>query len=273
MTNNIRKKKLEEIKKHNRMIMKKWCKITLSIIMITGAVFYHNNEINKIKEQKQSEIIELQDKLAFEEKNSMAYEIMYNTVNKQVNTYKQERDNAVAQYDKIKEQIKYSKLNNGVPNRGSYPDKPLTEYPVVTIDEMNEFIKQVSPSDSPFIGKGETFLKASQMSGLDPYYIFSHASLESGYGCSPIATCKNNYYGIAAYNESPDSAYHMGDNLDDGIINGAIWIRKHYIDKGYNTLNKMVYQGKYCLYDNGEPSDKWVDDISIIASKQPKEVE
>lgn len=264
---NNRKTKLEKIKKHNKMIMRRLCKVMLGVSVISGMIYYHNYEINKLKNQNQLEIIELQDKLAFEEKNTMAYEIMYNTVSQKVNTYKQERDQAVSEYNRIQEQIKYSKLNNQVPNRGDYANKTLTEYPIVTIDEMNEFIKDVSPSDSPFIGKGETFLKASQITGLDPYYIFSHASVESGYGRSDIAVTKNNYYGIAAFNNNPDNAYNMGDNLDEGIINGAIWIKKNYIDKGYNTLNKMVYLGKYCLYDDGTPSDKWVNDISTIAVK------
>lgn len=267
MTNNNRKKRLQEVQKHNRMVMKRLCKVLLGFSVMTGMVWYHNHEINKLKIQNQTEVNELKDRLAFEEKNTMAYEIMYNNVSQKVNTYKQERDEAVAQYNHIQEQIKYSKLNNKTPNRGDYANKTLTEYPIVTIDEMNEFIKDVSPSDSPFIGKGETFLKASQLTGLDPYYIFSHASVESGYGRSNIAVSKNNYYGIAAFNNDPNNAYHMGNNIDEGIINGAIWIKKNYIDKGYNTLNKMVYLGKYCLYDDGTPSDKWVNDISTIACK------
>ena len=39
------------------------------------------------------------------------------------------------------------------------------------------------------------------------------------------------------------------------------------VNTQYNTLNKMAYDGKYCLTDDGEPSEKWVNDISSIASK------
>ena len=127
MTNNNRKKRLQEVQKHNRMVMKRLCKVLLGFSVMTGMVWYHNHEINKLKIQNQTEVNELKDKLAFEEKNTMAYEIMYNNVSQKVNTYKQERDEAVAQYNHIQEQIKYSKLNNKTPNRGDYANKTLTE--------------------------------------------------------------------------------------------------------------------------------------------------
>lgn len=264
MNNNIKERK--EIRR-KKMIRRRLFKVLCGVVTVVGMAAYHNHEINKVKQQKELQIIQLQQQIALTEKDVETYKLMYNTLSNKINKYKQERDEAVDQYNYINEQIKYSKLSTGTPNRGSYNNKNLTEYPIVTINEMNDYIESVAPSDSPFIGRGETFLKASKLTGLDPYYIFSHASVESGYGKSVIAKTKHNYYGIASFNYNPNNAYHMGSNIDEGIINGALWIKKNYIDKGYNTLNKMIYEGSYCLTDDGQPSQKWADDISYIATQ------
>lgn len=250
----------------NNKIVKTTIKVLCGALCVASFVAYHRYEINQVKQQKDVEIVELQKELSLKENDVMAYKIMYNSVSKKINGYKQERDEAITKYNDIEEQIKYSKLTYGTPNRGDFGVKKLTEYPIVTIDEMNEYIESVAPSDSPFIGKGETFLKASHITNLDPYYIFAHASVESGYGNSNIAVTKHNYFGIASFNYDPNNAYHMGNNLDEGIIQGALWIKKNYTNKGYDTLTKMVYDGSYCLTDSGEPSQKWIDDISYIAT-------
>lgn len=266
MNNNERRQILDEIKMKNRKRRLKLFKVLCGVVAIAGAVSYHNMTLTKVKSRYDNQILQLQNQISLKEKDILVYKTMYDTTAKQIDTYKAERDNAVSKYNYISEQIKYSKLNYGTPNRGSYATQNLTEFPIITIDEMNKYIEEICPSDSPFIGKGETFLKASQMTGLDPKYLFSHAAVESGYGLSPIAVTKNNYFGIAAFNDNPNNAYHMGDNIDDGIINGAMWIKQNYTNKGYTSLRSMAFDGKYCLYDDGTPSDKWVSDISAIAT-------
>lgn len=96
---------------------------------------------------------------------------------------------------------------------------------------------------SRFKGKGYVFIQASKESGLSPIYIFAHAALESGFGSSHLARVNNNYFGINAIDADPGQAYHMGDSVDQGIINGAIWIKRNYYDNGYTTLNSMSSAG------------------------------
>ena len=53
----------------------------------------------------------------------------------------------------------------------------------------------------------------------------------------------------------------MGDSVDDGIINGAVWIKNNYYNQGYTTLNEMVYAGNYA-----SAKGKWVNGITSIAN-------
>jgi beta-N-acetylglucosaminidase len=51
----------------------------------------------------------------------------------------------------------------------------------------------------------------------------------------------------------------MGDSVDEGIINGAKWIKSNFYDNGYTTLNEMRDAG----YASGE---SWSKDIQNIAN-------
>lgn len=93
-------------------------------------------------------------------------------------------------------------------------------------------------------GHGYAYYKAWQITGLDPVYLLSHSAWESGWLTSAIAVDKFNYYGIAAYDGSSyTSAKVMGDSIEEGIINGAIWIKEHYYDKGMTSLALMNMGG------------------------------
>ena len=48
MANINRKKRLQEVQKHNKMVMRKLCKVLLGFSIMTGMVCYHNYEINKL---------------------------------------------------------------------------------------------------------------------------------------------------------------------------------------------------------------------------------
>ena len=70
---------------------------------------------------------------------------------------------------------------------------------------------------------------------------------------------------------NPSQGYNLGDGYDEGIINGAKWIKKHYYDNGQNTLYSMIYGPK--KYSSSK--DKWIGDILYIMEKvidfvQPK---
>lgn len=125
------------------------------------------------------------------------------------------------------------------------------------IDKWDAHVK----NGTAFKGKGDAFIEASRQTGLNPIYLFAIASLESGFGNSYIAQIKHNYFGINAVDDSPyESSTYMGDNVKEGIINGAHWIKKNFYDHGYTTLASMESGG----YSTAK--GKWSRDITHIAN-------
>lgn len=135
----------------------------------------------------------------------------------------------------------------------------------LTADDMNKIIDNWNDSvksGTNFKGKGAVFVEAAKKSGLNPIYILAHAAWESSWGNSYIARTKHNFYGINATDTEPVmNAYAMGDAFDDGIINGALWIKENYYDKGYTNLNTMIYGGNYA-----SAQDDWIRGITSIAN-------
>lgn len=143
---------------------------------------------------------------------------------------------------------------------GLYGSMDLTTNANISVEAMDKIIDYYEHNirHTEFYGKGYVFIEAAKQSGLNPIYLFSHAACESDYGCSTIARYHNNYFGIGAFDSSPESAYYMGDSIDEGIISGAIWIKQNYYDYGLNTLEKM--NPIYCTDSN------WANTIIQIAN-------
>lgn len=131
--------------------------------------------------------------------------------------------------------------------------------------EIDAFIKK-KRKDSPFTGAAIN--KAAKASGLDPRYILAHAAVESAWGTSNYAINHHNYFGIGAFDSNPDNAKNYGNNgMEAGLVNGAVWIRENYYDKGQTTVYKMRYNGgshEYCT------STTWVGSITNIMDQMPK---
>lgn len=109
----------------------------------------------------------------------------------------------------------------------------------LTAKQINDWIARYAPKGSVMLGKGEAFLRAAQESGLDVRYLVAHAAHETAWGTSKIAKQKGNMYGIGAFDASPYKSAYGYDSVTAGIIEGAKWIAKNYVDKGQNTLYKM----------------------------------
>ena len=126
-------------------------------------------------------------------------------------------------------------------------DTDLGDYVALTIQDMDDIINWFNKhinGGTPFQGKGYIFIKASQATGLSPIYIFAHACLESGYGNSALAMDKHNYFGIGAWDIDPyNLANTMGNYMEEGIVNGAKWIKTHYYAQGCTTLRQMKAHG------------------------------
>ena len=143
--------------------------------------------------------------------------------------------------------------------------KDLRVFEDIDSEQMNAWIDELTKynTDSPFRGRGDVFIKASEESGLDPRYILAHAAIESGWGTSNLAKTKHNYFGIAAYDSNPGNAYSMGDELDSGIVNGAKWIAENYTNQGQYTLHLMIYGKK----QYATAADSWINGIASIMIK------
>lgn len=131
----------------------------------------------------------------------------------------------------------------------------------ITATQINNWIRAKAPN-SPFNGQGQAFIEAQKQSGLDARYILAHAALESAWGTSRIAREYHNYFGINAYDSNPDNAKKSSNrSLQAGIINGAVWIKEHYYNRGQKTLYAMNHDKNGHNY----ASDKaWGDKIANI---------
>lgn len=145
----------------------------------------------------------------------------------------------------------------------------------ITVEQMNTFIAGFGNSASAFIGRGDIFIEAYAITGYNPLYLFGHAVLESSWGKGDLAKYKGNYFGIGAYDADPyNYAYTMATDdgsedglMRDGIINGAIWIKENWYDKGLTTLNAMIYETKYPY---ASAKDHWINSIVSLANQQLK---
>lgn len=131
----------------------------------------------------------------------------------------------------------------------------------INANQINNWIRAKAPN-SPFNGQGQVFIEAQKQSGLDARYILAHAALESAWGSSRIARTYHNYFGINAYDSNPDNAKKSSNrSLQAGIINGAVWIKEHYYNRGQKTLYAMNHDKNGHNY----ASDKaWGDKIANI---------
>lgn len=187
-------------------------------------------------------------------------------------------------YGKIKNSatkliVKPIQTNTPTQNLGKrfdpYAYQDLGKFNPITEDEINNFINFwcSKGGHTAFVGHGDIFLKASKETGLDPRYIVAHAATESGWGSSKICQEKGNYFGIAAYNDSPyESAKTFDGGLETGIVEGAKWIKRNYYDAGQKSIYDMIYADpnhRYAVFDDGSPNWEWINLITSIIRKAP----
>lgn len=136
----------------------------------------------------------------------------------------------------------------------------------ITTHDMNKiidyWINHMGVS-SQFKNRGYAFIKASKASGLNPIYILAHAAVESGWGSSYMAVNRHNYFGINCVDSNPDLGYTMGDGVEEGIVNGAVWISNNFYKNGYTTLQSMK-DGNYAT------DPQWAYKISNIMDNSIK---
>ena len=264
-----------------RGIMKR--RSVISVMVLTGALILSYNGVMSLKDlvhakdnriaELEGQVQNLQEEVDFKDTENQAYMDLYNDNESTIKTMKMDKDNledalasAKSELETAKKTISASKkYSTDNLSRGDVSEKSLKDYEILSVEEMNDFINRRAPENSPFRNNGEIFLEASKQSGLDPKYIVAIAGLESSWGRSTIAREKNNYFGITAYNNDPYNSAKSFSSMEDGIVNGAIWIKNNFVDKGKTNLVSMIWGGSaYCQTDGGQPSQAWIDNITTI---------
>ena len=118
--------------------------------------------------------------------------------------------------------------------------KNLTEPTNYSADELNRVYSMMNIRNSRLAGKGAIFKEAEKRYGVNALYLMAHSALESAWGRSQIANDKNNFFGIAAYDNSPYDSAKKFDDVDKGILGAAKWIRENYIDSGRDHLGNKA---------------------------------
>lgn len=223
---------------------------------------YYQNKMVTLENKYKNELNKVKAEYGVKEAKLKTFEFLYKDSQKELDERKKKITMLQYEFDTYKKQVAISKKTLQV-TRGNMPAEDLKVFAAVDVKELNEWIKGKAPSNSPFIGNAQVFIDASNATGLNPKYLVAHAGLESAWGTSTIARNKNNYFGIGSYNDSPyNSSYTFAGSFYDGIMKGAKWIQDNFTDKGQNTLLSMIYGKKtYCVDDNGNPSQEWINHI------------
>lgn len=117
---------------------------------------------------------------------------------------------------------------------------------------IDETFRKMNKRQSKIAGIGDALYQIEQEYNVNGLYILGIASLESGWGTSTYARKYNNIYGLInqRFTSTSECTVYMGKT-----------IRENYIDKGYDTIEKV--QTKYC--PNG--GSKWVSDVIWCTNK------
>lgn len=207
-------------------------------VILVASVAMNIYSVTRV-ENLQSQMNEMKDQI--EDTNEANKEVLAMLENIRDTQQKQNKALEISLKNKaIKKQQQNNVIllkTNGV---SRYTD--LSQNNNISVEDMDKIINYYSKKikgGSRFKGKGYAFVEAAKESGLNPIYIFAHAACESGFGNSAMAREKNNFFGIAAYDNNPNASYYMGSSIDEGIINGAVWIKKNYYEEGMITLDAM----------------------------------
>jgi beta-N-acetylglucosaminidase len=167
----------------------------------------------------------------------------------------------IQEFDQQKQdKIKQSAIKNKQIDRYSDINKTI-ELSANDMNKIIDFWDTHVKNGTPFKGKGEVFIKASKETGVDPVVILAHAAYESNWGKSPLAQDRGNYFGINAVDSNPNKAYKMGDSMEEGIVQGYVWVKQNFYDQGCTNLHDMIYKGNYA-----SAKDRWINNITSIVN-------
>lgn len=140
-----------------------------------------------------------------------------------------------------------------------YPDRDFDDLAnkkrrtVEDIEKLIDHVLSLHP-DSAFKGEAQSFIVASNETGLDPIFLFSLAGIESGWGTNKTHLDLNNPYSIHMFGDGIHHGYKLGSSFGEGIVNGAKFIYEDYYKNGQTTLYLMNHDPNgnrhcYCAGD------------------------
>ncbi|MDQ0231429.1 beta-N-acetylglucosaminidase/single-stranded DNA-binding protein/SH3-like domain-containing protein [Metabacillus malikii] len=134
---------------------------------------------------------------------------------------------------------------------------PLYSKANVTADQINRFISlKTNGEKTVMTNMGYAYLKAQEQTGVNAIYLLAHSGLETGWGKSAIVNTKYNFYGIGAIDSKPAEGAYDFNTPEGGIIAGASWIKRNYIDRSWDTNTTFPYSSKPTL-DNMRNDNSW----------------
>jgi beta-N-acetylglucosaminidase len=238
--------------KQNLMKRVRWMQVLIGgLIVVNGFLLYKVNDLTNQYNEVQVELKESRE--ASKEVLAMLKDIR--------NEQKSQGDklNSAMNITYKKRINKHNVLQLKTNGYSEYTD--LGANSSISVEDMNRIIDYYESTigKTGFSGHGSAFIKAAEATGLNPIYIYAHASVESGYGTSYLARTRHNYFGINAVDSDPGKADIMGSSVDEGIMAGAMWIKKHYYSNGYTTLASMQAAGY-------ASNPKWSSEIVSVAN-------
>ncbi|MBO4920259.1 MAG: glucosaminidase domain-containing protein, partial [Erysipelotrichaceae bacterium] len=90
-----------------------------------------------------------------------------------------------------------------------YQFLPVRSKTNIAASSFNEFMKDTKGSASVMYNQADTFIESQNKYGCNALIIYAMACLESAYGTSGYATNRNNLFGWAAYDDSPNNASYF----------------------------------------------------------------
>lgn len=90
-----------------------------------------------------------------------------------------------------------------------YQFLPVRSKTNISAETFNSFMKDYKGSSSVMFNQAECFIDSQNNYGCNALIIYAMACLESAYGTSGYATNRNNLFGWAAYDDSPNNASYF----------------------------------------------------------------
>ena len=134
----------------------------------------------------------------------------------------------------------------------SYDD--LANKSEITTEDVEYLINRyvtIHP-DSALKGCAQSFITASNNTGLDPLFFLALCGVESGWGTNKTHVELNNPYSFGMYGDGSHGGYSLGETFAEGIVNGANYIYENYYKNGQTTLYLMNHYGNhsFCAEDS-----------------------